>query len=85
MFRFVENKHAIEKLRKSFAGLWSLDNMDTVNDAIEKPEFYVLKPQREGGGLVLQFEPLCVVFISFSSLISIILFVTISLGLPLFS
>lgn len=48
--RFVENKYAIEKLRKSFAGLWSLDNMDIVRDAMERPEFYVIKPQREGGG-----------------------------------
>ncbi|KAM3219026.1 glutathione synthetase, chloroplastic [Capsicum chacoense] len=48
--RFLENKDDIAKLRKCFAGLWSLDESDTVNDAIEKPGLYVMKPQREGGG-----------------------------------
>ncbi|KAJ8572935.1 hypothetical protein K7X08_009446 [Anisodus acutangulus] len=48
--RFLENKDDIAKLRKCFAGLWSLDESDTVKDAIEKPELYVMKPQREGGG-----------------------------------
>ncbi|KAL7205085.1 hypothetical protein ACSBR2_018078 [Camellia fascicularis] len=48
--RFLENKEDIAKLRKCFAGLWSLDDSNTVNDAIERPELYVMKPQREGGG-----------------------------------
>ncbi|XP_020101793.1 glutathione synthetase, chloroplastic isoform X3 [Ananas comosus] len=48
--RFIDNKDDIAKLRKCFAGLWSLDNEDVVKSAIEKPELYVLKPQREGGG-----------------------------------
>ncbi|CAL5330299.1 unnamed protein product [Camellia sinensis] len=48
--RFLENKEDIAKLRKCFAGLWSLDDSNTVKDAIERPEFYVMKPQREGGG-----------------------------------
>lgn len=45
------------KLRKSFAGLWSLDVNEqdeeakaAVKDAILHPENYVVKPQREGGG-----------------------------------
>jgi glutathione synthetase len=48
--RFLENKEEIAKLRKCFAGLWSLDNEEIVKTAIEKPELFVLKPQREGGG-----------------------------------
>ncbi|KAL3516153.1 hypothetical protein ACH5RR_023055 [Cinchona calisaya] len=48
--RFLENKDDIAKLRKCFAGLWSLDDLHTIQDAIERPGLYVMKPQREGGG-----------------------------------
>ncbi|CAN6356316.1 unnamed protein product [Urochloa humidicola] len=48
--RFLENKDDIAKLRKCFAGLWSLDDEGIIKTAIEKPELFVLKPQREGGG-----------------------------------
>lgn len=48
--RFLENKDDIVKVRKCFAGLWSLEDSNIVNDAIEKPGLYVMKPQREGGG-----------------------------------
>lgn len=48
--RFLEDKDDIAKLRKCFAGLWSLDDADTVNNAIERPGLFVMKPQREGGG-----------------------------------
>nr|UKF18833.1 glutathione synthetase [Nicotiana benthamiana] len=48
--RFLENKDDIAKLRKCFAGLWSLDESNTVKDAIVRPGLYVMKPQREGGG-----------------------------------
>uniref|UniRef100_A0A0D3HPC9 Glutathione synthetase n=1 Tax=Oryza barthii TaxID=65489 RepID=A0A0D3HPC9_9ORYZ len=48
--RFLNNKEDISKLRKCFAGLWSLDNEEIVKTAIEKPDLFVLKPQREGGG-----------------------------------
>jgi glutathione synthase len=48
--RFFENKEDIAKLRKCFAGLWSLEDSDIVKKAIEKPELFVMKPQREGGG-----------------------------------
>ncbi|GAU11550.1 hypothetical protein TSUD_345410 [Trifolium subterraneum] len=48
--RFFENKEDIAKLRKCFAGLWSLEDSDIVKNAIEKPELFVMKPQREGGG-----------------------------------
>ncbi|EEC80008.1 hypothetical protein OsI_21667 [Oryza sativa Indica Group] len=47
--RFLNNKEDIAKLRKCFAGLWSLDNEEIVKTAIEKPDLFVLKPQREGG------------------------------------
>ncbi|KAF5765399.1 putative glutathione synthase [Helianthus annuus] len=48
--RFLENKDDIAKLRECFAGLWSLDDSDAVEDAIRQPGAYVMKPQREGGG-----------------------------------
>ncbi|OAY42222.1 glutathione synthetase, chloroplastic isoform X1 [Manihot esculenta] len=48
--RFLENKDDIAKLQKCFAGLWSLDDSDIVKKAIERPELFVMKPQREGGG-----------------------------------
>ncbi|VVB15268.1 unnamed protein product [Arabis nemorensis] len=48
--RFLDNKEDIAKLRKGFAGLWSLDDPEIVKKAIEKPELFVMKPQREGGG-----------------------------------
>ncbi|XVF58885.1 hypothetical protein PTKIN_Ptkin07bG0101900 [Pterospermum kingtungense] len=48
--RFLENKEDIAKLRKCFAGLWSLDGSDITRKAIEEPELFVMKPQREGGG-----------------------------------
>lgn len=48
--RFLDNKSDIENVRKCFAGLWSLENDSIVNSAIESPELFVLKPQREGGG-----------------------------------
>ncbi|XP_074585177.1 glutathione synthetase, chloroplastic-like [Curcuma longa] len=48
--RFLDNKDDIAKVRKCFAGLWSLDDADAVRSAVEKPDLFVLKPQREGGG-----------------------------------
>ncbi|KAF0888206.1 hypothetical protein E2562_013662 [Oryza meyeriana var. granulata] len=48
--RFLENKEEIAKIRKCFAGLWSLDDEEIVKSAIQNPELFVLKPQREGGG-----------------------------------
>ena len=51
--RFLDNKEDITKLRKCFAGLWSLDEANIVKRAIEKPELFVMKPQREGGGPML--------------------------------
>lgn len=49
-YRFLDSKEEIAKLRKCFAGLWSLDDKEIIKTAIEKPELFVLKPQREGGG-----------------------------------
>lgn len=48
--RFLENKEDIAKVRKCFAGLWSLEDPEIVGKAIESPELFVMKPQREGGG-----------------------------------
>lgn len=50
VYRFLDNEEDIAKLRKCFAGLWSLDDSEIVNKAIESPQLYVMKPQREGGG-----------------------------------
>ncbi|KAL5770841.1 hypothetical protein ACOSP7_014995 [Xanthoceras sorbifolium] len=48
--RFLDNKEEIAKVRKCFAGLWSLDDSEIISLAMERPELYVMKPQREGGG-----------------------------------
>ncbi|GKV20594.1 hypothetical protein SLEP1_g30693 [Rubroshorea leprosula] len=48
--RFLENKEDIAKVRECFAGLWSLDDSEIIRKAIEQPELFVIKPQREGGG-----------------------------------
>lgn len=51
--RFLQDKEAVARVRESFAGLWSLDadiNGQVIEEAIAKPEGFVLKPQREGGG-----------------------------------
>ncbi|WOL04530.1 glutathione synthetase, chloroplastic [Canna indica] len=48
--RFLDNADDIAKLRRCFAGLWSLDDLDAMKTAMEKPDLFVIKPQREGGG-----------------------------------
>lgn len=48
--RFLDNKDDIEKLRRCFAGLWNLEDSEILEKAMETPELFVLKPQREGGG-----------------------------------
>ncbi|KAI8366713.1 glutathione synthetase [Radiomyces spectabilis] len=51
--RYVD-KYTADLLRESFAGLYPLDNspegIKAYQAAMENPEKYVLKPQREGGG-----------------------------------
>lgn len=48
--RFIDSKDDVMMLRKCFAGLWSLDDTNIMKDVTERPELFVLKPQREGGG-----------------------------------
>ncbi|KAM7283479.1 glutathione synthetase [Ixodes scapularis] len=52
--RFFMNKATVDRLRNTFAGLYSLDLTPEGHKAAEKaianPTAYVLKPQREGGG-----------------------------------
>lgn len=48
--RFLDKNEDIAKVRRCFAGLWSLDDSEIIKDAIERPGLYVMKPQREGGG-----------------------------------
>lgn len=55
-FRFLNNETDIEKVRKCFAGLWSLEDDSMLMSAIESPELFVLKPQREGGGVPMMFN-----------------------------
>jgi len=51
---FLGDKAEIESVKEIFTGLYSLDKGDagdvTIKKALETPEKYVLKPQREGGG-----------------------------------
>ncbi|GFR52731.1 hypothetical protein Agub_g15268 [Astrephomene gubernaculifera] len=65
--RFTTDPRDAALLREFFAGLWSLDPVDlaadgaaatAVADALQRPEAYVLKPQREGGGNNLYGEEL---------------------------
>lgn len=66
--RFASTPEDAELMRALFAGLWSLDGMldagsdveaeEAVKDALQRPEGYVLKPQREGGGNNLYGEVL---------------------------
>ncbi|KAG2487617.1 hypothetical protein HYH03_013756 [Edaphochlamys debaryana] len=66
--RFVPDPRDAALLREFFAGLWSLDPADVAADvggaagavrqALEHPEAFVLKPQREGGGNNLYDEEL---------------------------
>ena len=52
--RYFSDKTKIDQIRKVFTGLYSVDNDEQGNKAVEaalaNPEKYVLKPQREGGG-----------------------------------
>ncbi|XP_028410101.1 glutathione synthetase-like [Dendronephthya gigantea] len=52
--RFLEDPESVARIRKTFAGLFTLDNGDegdkNVKMAIENPQRFVVKPQREGGG-----------------------------------
>lgn len=51
-FRFLPSSDAVSRIRACFAGLYSLGENepeadDIVTKAIQNPENYVLKPQRE--------------------------------------
>lgn len=53
--RFIESHLDCEKIRYSFAKLYGLEKSDpnsqqAIDDAIDCPQNYVMKPQREGGG-----------------------------------
>uniref|UniRef100_A0A3B3R5X7 Glutathione synthetase n=1 Tax=Paramormyrops kingsleyae TaxID=1676925 RepID=A0A3B3R5X7_9TELE len=51
---FPDDPEAVTQIRATFAGLYTLDmgaeGEKTVAMALEKPDQFVLKPQREGGG-----------------------------------
>ena len=51
------HKHDTDMIKQLFKGIWSLESMDTdievkqlVQQAIQNPDRYVIKPQMEGGG-----------------------------------
>ncbi|GAA5902808.1 glutathione synthase [Sporobolomyces salmoneus] len=49
--RFIEGEEEREELRKSFVGLWGMEDGNEGEElARGEPERFVLKPQREGGG-----------------------------------
>ncbi|KAK3764185.1 hypothetical protein RRG08_044113 [Elysia crispata] len=52
--KFVASKNSADMLRATFAGLYSLDlgpeGDEAVEMAVNSPEKFVMKPQREGGG-----------------------------------
>lgn len=51
--RFLPDLGAATALKNNFAGLWGLEGEgaeEAIEQALAKPESYVLKPQREGGG-----------------------------------
>lgn len=60
--RYLDNPAERECLRKSFMGLYPLDDAASsssiLRDAIANPDHYVLKPQREGGGNNLTGAPM---------------------------
>jgi hypothetical protein len=57
--RFLDNKGDIERVRQCFAGLWSWENDSIMMSAIESPELFALKPQREGGGIYVILSTMC--------------------------
>ena len=52
--RFLSDESKIERVKEIFTGLYSLDKEEGGDEAmqmaINNPELYVVKPQREGGG-----------------------------------
>ncbi|XP_072099857.1 glutathione synthetase isoform X1 [Mobula birostris] len=63
-----ESPEAIERIRATFVGLYSIDKGregdEIIAKALEDPESYVLKPQREGGGNNIFSEELKQVLLS---------------------
>ncbi|XP_053706270.1 glutathione synthetase-like [Synchiropus splendidus] len=62
--RFLpEQPQAVEQIRATFAGLYTLDpgpeGDRTVQMALESPDRFVLKPQREGGGNNIYGSEIC--------------------------
>ncbi|XP_054638499.1 glutathione synthetase-like [Dunckerocampus dactyliophorus] len=60
---FPDQPQAVEQLRATFAGLYTLDmgpeGDKTVEMALATPDRFVLKPQREGGGNNIYGEEIC--------------------------
>ncbi len=54
MCRYITDPDEAKLIRSCFAGIYPLDESEAgkkaVAMALEKPELYVMKPQREGGG-----------------------------------
>uniref|UniRef100_A0A8C4F0P4 Glutathione synthetase n=1 Tax=Dicentrarchus labrax TaxID=13489 RepID=A0A8C4F0P4_DICLA len=60
---FPDQPQVVEQIRATFAGLYTLDmgpeGDKTVTMALEEPDRYVLKPQREGGGNNIYGSEIC--------------------------
>ncbi|KAM3871556.1 glutathione synthetase-like [Diretmus argenteus] len=60
---FPDQPQAVDQLRATFAGLYTLDmgpeGDKTVEMALAKPDRFVLKPQREGGGNNIYGSEIC--------------------------
>ncbi|KAL9975933.1 hypothetical protein ACROYT_G013153 [Oculina patagonica] len=58
--RFIPNKESVDRVRRTFTGLYSLDpgpvGDRNVTLCLKKVEKFVLKPQREGGGNLIYGE-----------------------------
>jgi len=64
-----EEAEAIQRIRACFTGLYSLDegeSEDVIKDAIQNPDNYIMKPQREGGGNNLNGDDLKNALLSYS-------------------
>ncbi|KAM9992497.1 hypothetical protein ACTFIY_009926 [Dictyostelium cf. discoideum] len=70
--KFINNdKESLERVKRSFTGLYSLSkediDMSVVKKAIESPQNYVMKPQREGGGNNIYNDQVAIALKSMSS------------------
>ncbi len=58
--RFLPEEELLSEIESTFMGLYSLDentpHTEVIARAIKHPELYVMKPQREGGGQMIEIQ-----------------------------